>query len=148
MERPRGRSEVELATPCLSRRSETREAGATGRSLIHALRNDSSLVSGASGVVRVAVTRGFELKRQSAILAAHRDGPPFTDRDSRDRYYMKQGPRAKRRYFPDGTSGRTDSWLREIVDRSETSALNINVCVFLMFHESKIKIACHSFRTA
>jgi len=99
VERPRGRSEVELATPCLSRRLETREAGATGRSFIHALRNDSSLVT-PTGVVRAAVTRGFELKRQLAILAVHRDAPPFTDRDSCDRYYMKEGPRAKCRYFP------------------------------------------------
>jgi len=44
-ERERGRERVELATLCLSRRSETRRAGATGRSLIHALQNDSSLVT-------------------------------------------------------------------------------------------------------
>jgi len=44
-ERERERERVELATLCLSRRSETRRAGATGRSLIHALQNDSSLVT-------------------------------------------------------------------------------------------------------
>jgi len=73
----RGKSEVELATLCLSRRSETREAGATGRSLIHALRNDSSLVTDRCGAVRVAVTRGFELKRQPTFLVAYRDAIAF-----------------------------------------------------------------------
>lgn len=132
VERPRGRSEVELATPCLSRRSETREAGAMSRSLIHALRNDSSLVTGRCSVVQVAVTCGFELKRQPAILAARRDASPFTDRDSRDRYYMKRGPRAKCRYFPMALPDMVKLYSLMI------SALNINA--FLIFHENEMKI--------
>jgi len=141
----RGKSEVELATLCLSRRSETREAGATGRSLIHALRNDSSLVTDRCGAVRVAVTRGFELKRQPTFLVAYRDAIAF----HRPRFATDIACKAHERnadIFLDmvlpGMRILNLAW--EIVDRLKTLALNIHV--FLMFHESEIKgYSCHNF---